>query len=95
MASAISLISCSSTATPNVFQLFQPIGGVGASPANFWAKTEAGRHKISSKMNLFIFVGSLNWLQEIICFSDAPILTHHALNVNLRLEFSRTNPCTA
>ena len=44
--------------TPNVFQLFQPIGGVGTSPANFWAKTEAGRHKIRSQTNLFIFVVS-------------------------------------
>jgi len=34
------------------------IGGVGASPANFWAKIEAGRHKIRSQTNLFIFVVS-------------------------------------
>ena len=88
MASAISLISFSSTFTPNVFQLFQPIGGVGASPANFWAKTDMGRHKIMSKTSLFIFVGSLNWLQELICFPTRPFLSAAALYVNMRLLFS-------
>src|ERR1700730_8512344 len=32
IASAISLINCSLTLQPNLFQLFQPIGGVRASP---------------------------------------------------------------
>src|SRR5438309_11384238 len=32
IASAISLINCSLTLHPNLFQLFQPIGGVRASP---------------------------------------------------------------
>ena len=32
IASAVSRISCSSMRQPNLFQLFQPIGGVGARP---------------------------------------------------------------
>jgi hypothetical protein len=34
MASAISRTSCSLTSQPNLFQLFQPMGGVFASEAN-------------------------------------------------------------
>src|SRR5688572_13706956 len=37
IASAVSRISCSLTLQPNLFQLFQPICGVFASPSNFWA----------------------------------------------------------
>ena len=37
IASAVSIISFSLTLQANLFQLFQPIGGVMASPSNFWA----------------------------------------------------------
>src|SRR5688572_22456852 len=37
IASAVSRINCSLTLQPNLFQLFQPICGVFASPSNFWA----------------------------------------------------------
>jgi hypothetical protein len=36
IASAVSRTSDSETLQPNLFQLFQPIGGVFASPSNFW-----------------------------------------------------------
>src|SRR6476660_7940675 len=41
MASAVARINCSSTLQANLFQLFQPIGGVSASCSNFWAETLA------------------------------------------------------
>ena len=37
MASAVSLIRFSLTLQAKLFQLFHPMGGVRASPSNFWA----------------------------------------------------------
>src|SRR5947207_4235194 len=37
----------------NVFQLFQPIGGVRARPSHFWAKTGVARHR-SKHSSFFI-----------------------------------------
>jgi hypothetical protein len=42
-----------------VFQLFQPIGGVGARPLNFSAKTQTGNTKINSNAKRFIFPAPL------------------------------------
>jgi hypothetical protein len=39
----------------NVFQLFQPIGGVGARFGNFWQKTSPGRNNKINNSVFFIF----------------------------------------
>src|SRR5208282_2765748 len=55
-ASAISLISFSLTSQPNLFQLFQPMGGVRANP---FSKARAGakakrKHAASQRVVFFI-----------------------------------------
>jgi hypothetical protein len=38
----------------NVFQEFQPIGGVSAKPSNFWAKAVAVRHRVANRRVLLL-----------------------------------------
>src|SRR3982750_4614118 len=55
IASAVSRMSCSLTLHWNLFQLFQPIGGVFASASNFWARAlGAIRHTSRRASNRFI-----------------------------------------
>src|SRR5258708_885143 len=54
-ASAVSLTKDSLIFPANVFQVFQPIGGVGANPSNFWANADTAKH--SQKHIFFIEVG--------------------------------------
>src|SRR5437016_5214371 len=45
----------------NVFQLFQPIGGVRASPSHFWARTGVARQR-SKYSSMFIATGkAVRW----------------------------------
>src|SRR5436305_15155162 len=64
----------------NVFQLFQPIGGVRARPSHFWARTGVARQR--SKYNSF-FISSNQFLFMISLLSGRSFQSLYLTVVNL------------
>src|SRR5580658_7126420 len=60
MASAIARTICSSTLPWNLFQLFQPIGGVSARWFMSWPN--AGTQRIHAKMKKYFFIENISFL---------------------------------
>ena len=52
--SAVPLIRSSSMFAAKVFQEFQPMGGVSASPSNFWANAVEVKHRAASRRAFFM-----------------------------------------
>src|SRR5947207_13849566 len=63
----------------NVFQLFQPIGGVRARPSHFWAKAGVARQR--SRYSSSFFINSYQFLISSIVL----------LVFQIKFQYGRTN----